>query len=187
MSWYRDPELFISYWGWSYGYGIDRIEKKYDVPLVKGDYTCVDELDFYEHLFLGNNKESDYNALKSFLARNVDFAESSFENVRLVNCQGLVAQWDNKRKSLFWTQVEELTSIINSLPGIINPSDESVLDEEPTLEEKNSELLAENSILKEQLKQEKIDKQALQTQVLELTAKLQESRGAGGGSADVDP
>ncbi|KAI3994706.1 hypothetical protein MKX01_002322 [Papaver californicum] len=297
MSWHTDPELFMYYWNPSYGYGIGRIKKKYNDYLQHGDITYEEgQLNFSRHLCLGNNKETDYAALKNILATNADVI--SFENVMYVNCQGLVVhcsyktyasgRWSyipgitpfdallageknadlvaensilkeqlNQEKnakqalqkqvldlttklqeprcttgsgsanvqpwlsgdttvlshwvpleeldvlnfprsttpvtimegpnSCFWTQVEELTSIVNSLPGITNTSAETVvLAEEQALEKTNSELVAENSSLKEQLNQEKNDKQALQTQVLDLTAKLQESLSAGSGSVGVE-
>ncbi|MCL7037365.1 hypothetical protein MKW94_029166 [Papaver nudicaule] len=182
MSWYRDPELFIYYWDSSYGYGIGRIRKSYNTPLGGGDITYEEgQLNFSKHLSLGNNSESDYAALKSHLLKNADVV--THENVKYVNCQGLVVNCSYQKSPGTWSRVEELNSIFYSLPGIINPS-----------EKKDLELVAEISLLKEKLKnevtnlqdqliQEKNAKQALQTQVLELKAKLEESRG----SADVQP
>ncbi|KAI3842611.1 hypothetical protein MKX03_027275 [Papaver bracteatum] len=177
MSWYTDPQLFMCYLGGSYGYYVYRVIKKYDVPLVNGDLTSGERLDFSKHLSLGNNKESDYDALKSCLAKNVT-GPPYYENVKFVNCQGLVGHWDNNKRSGIWsTQVEELTSIINSLPGIvINPCDTKLAEKLQALEKKNSELIEGNSNLQEQLNQEKSAKLSLEKKVLDLTAELEECR-----------
>ncbi|RZC85446.1 hypothetical protein C5167_041629 [Papaver somniferum] len=114
-----------------------------------------------------------------------------------------------------WSRVEEDDSIFYSLPGIANHS-ETMLAEKQAVEKNMSELVAQNSVLREKLKeqlnrekkfselvaeisglkgklnnevtnlqeqlnQEKNDRKALQTQVLDLTAKLEECRGVGGG------
>ncbi|KAI3957045.1 hypothetical protein MKW92_006145, partial [Papaver armeniacum] len=114
-----------------------------------------------------------------------------------------------------WSRVEEDDSIIYSLPGITNHS-EAMLAEKQAVEKNMSELVAQNSVLREKLKeqlnrekklseliaeistlkdklnnevtnlqeqlnQEKNDRKALQTQVLDLTVKLEECRGVGGG------
>ncbi|MCL7039601.1 hypothetical protein MKW94_025131 [Papaver nudicaule] len=170
MSWYTDPELFLSYWSSSFGYAITRVVIKYNVPLSNRDLAVVQKLDFSKHLFLGNNKESDYDALKASLAKDRTVSHN------FVNCQGL-----------------ELYSIIISLPTIPTPA--TILAEKQVVEKKISELVAEISSLKdslnnvvtnlqEQLKQEKNDRQA---QVSDLTKKLEERRGVEGGSADVQP
>ncbi|KAI3842617.1 hypothetical protein MKX03_027281 [Papaver bracteatum] len=187
MSWYADPELFLCFWGSSRGYFIDRIVKKYNVPLQAGDVKYAAELDFSKHLSLGNNKESDYDALKSSLAKILP------PNTKLVNCQGLVVLWDNTKLSGTWSRIEEYDSSFYSLPGIQNPS-EAVLDEKQSVEKKISELVAENSRLnseiinlQEQLNKEKNAKQELEKQVVDLTKKLEECCGAAGGSTDVQP
>ncbi|MCL7022332.1 hypothetical protein MKW94_010965 [Papaver nudicaule] len=165
MSWYRDPQLFISCsWGPSRNYYVDRVAKKYNVPLSRQDIKRAEFLDFGKHLSLGYNEESDYDTFKSSLAKIVAPVR------RLVNCQGL-----------------EHDTIFYSLPGT---SDRA---EKLALEEKISKLVAEMSLVKdevtnleEQLNQEKNDRQA---QVSDLTAKLEECRraAAGCGSCNVEP
>ncbi|MCL7051738.1 hypothetical protein MKW94_020118 [Papaver nudicaule] len=175
MSWYRDPQLFINCRGSDRKYFIDRIVKMYNVPLSQGDNTGPENLDFSKHLFLGDNKESDYDAFKSSLAEIVN------PITKFVNCLGFVVTWDETKKIGTWSRVEENDSIFYSLPGVINPHATA------SLEKKISELEDENLVLKEKLNQEKKAKQALETQVSELTAKLEECRGAGSGSEDVQP
>lgn len=156
MSWYTDPELFVSYYAPNYEYYIDRIVKNYNIPLIYGDISGVEELNFSKHLSLGHNKESDYDDLKSSLATNyVD------KRIKFVNCQGLVVDWDETRRVGTWSRVEEhdwIDCIFYSLPGF-----------------------------EEQMNLEEDDRQALQTQVSDLTAILEESRGAGSGSNNVQP
>ncbi|KAI3983043.1 hypothetical protein MKX01_035324, partial [Papaver californicum] len=177
MSWYTNPKLFLYCHGSRRRYHIYRIVQKHNVPLLAGDFKNGERLDFSKHLSLGNNKESDYDALKSWLD------EIGPTITRYVNCQGLVVYWDNRSSTGSWSRVEENESIFYSLPGIINPN-EIILAEKRADEEKMSELVAEISSLKdklnnlqEQLNQEKNDRQA---QVSDLTAKLEECRGAGG-------
>ncbi|MCL7051737.1 hypothetical protein MKW94_020117 [Papaver nudicaule] len=152
MSWHSDPQLFMFHLGTNYNveFRINRIVKKYNVPLVTQDFRGLEELNFSRHLSLGNNfnKESDYDALKAILVKNS--YQVNKKKMMEVNCQGL-----------------------------------------------NSELVAENSLLKQnsakevtnlqEQNHEKNAKQALEKQVLELTTKLEECRGAGSGSADVQP
>lgn len=218
MSWYTDPTLFIYHWDSSYGYWVSRITKKYNVPLTEGDVVLQEKLDFSKHLYLGNNKESDYDALKSSLAENS--FELNSQNVKYVNCQGLVVYWNfSQPESGIWSRVDENDSDFYSLPGII-----TVKLAEQVVERKISELVAEifslndeliNEVtnLKEQLNQEKNDRHAQisnlvelnsevtylqeqlnqekndrQAQVFNLTMKLQKCCCcAGGGSADVEP
>ncbi|MCL7029081.1 hypothetical protein MKW94_026578 [Papaver nudicaule] len=214
MSWYTDPQLFINFYcqNPSQFYWVDRIAKKYDVPLSRGDISCTEELDFCKHLSLGYNKESDYDAFKSSLA------EFAYPISKLVNCQGLVVHWDNNKQSGTWSRVEEHDSIFYCLPGIKKPSGWA---ERLALEERISKLVAEMSLVKdevtnlqeqlnlekndkqalqEKLNQEKNDRQALQEQLNQerndrqaqfsyLTAKLEECRrgAVGCGSCNVEP
>ncbi|KAI3938863.1 hypothetical protein MKW92_012486 [Papaver armeniacum] len=189
MSWHRDPELFICHWSSTIGWKIYRIKKKYNVPLLSREISDGEELNFDKHLSTGTNKESDYDTLKSYLAKT-----RNEKILKFINCQGLVAYWNKKTRQASWaTQVEDVTLIVNSLPAgnITNPSDIK-LAEKRAAEEKISKFVAEISSLKEmfinevtylhgKLNQEKNDREALQTQVLDLTAKLKECCGAGGG------
>ncbi|MCL7042486.1 hypothetical protein MKW94_028646, partial [Papaver nudicaule] len=204
MSWYTDPELFLYHWDTC---SIVRITKKYNVPLVNKDIKDVGDLDFSKHLSLGDNEESDYDALKSILTKNSFRANP--KKLMYVNCQGLVVYLDYLRGTGTWSREEEIDSVINSLPAIgINPFATLLAEKLQAVEKKNlelekenyrliddnkldyerhCELVAENSNLQEQLNQEKNDRQALEKLVLDLTSKLKECRGAGSGLSDVEP
>ncbi|MCL7051561.1 hypothetical protein MKW94_024848 [Papaver nudicaule] len=178
MSWYTNPTLFLYCHGSTRSFHICRIVQKYNVPLFSDDFKNGEKLDFSRHLSLGCNKESDYDALKSWLDETAPIT-------KYVNCQGLVVYWDYRNTVGTWSRVEEDESIFYSLPGITNPSD-TKLAEKQADKEKISELAADISSLKnivtylhDQLKIEKFDRQA---QVSYLTAKLEECRGAGGGT-----
>ncbi|KAI3836606.1 hypothetical protein MKX03_014010, partial [Papaver bracteatum] len=83
----------------------------------------------------------------------------------------------------------ELNSIFHSLPGIINPY-ETLLSEKRAVEVKNSELIAEISLITEKLNEKLNREQLLEKQVSDLATELEECRGAGaggGGSTDVQP
>ncbi|MCL7027433.1 hypothetical protein MKW94_030687 [Papaver nudicaule] len=106
----------------------------------------------------------------------------------------LVVYWDHKKNLGVWsTQVEELTSIVKSLP-----TPEKLAEKLQLVRERNSELVAEITLLKDRqnnevtnlqnlLNEEKNSKQASEKIVHDLTAKLEECRGAGGGSGDMQP
>lgn len=167
MSWYRDPELFI---GYLLGvYGTVRIVKKYDVTLRRGDIDLSDPGKFYfpKHLYLGDNKESDYDALKFNLATVV--AE---DIAKFVNYQGLVVLLNYTEGSGTWTREKELTSIISGLPSV--PQPETILASKYFLERQYTMIEKKYSKLMD-------DKKALEQEVLNLTTKLKECRGGGDG------
>ncbi|MCL7051740.1 hypothetical protein MKW94_020120 [Papaver nudicaule] len=178
MSWYTNPKLFLYCHGSTRSFHICRIVQKYNVPLFSDDFKNGEKLDFSRHLSLGCNKESDYDALRSWLDETAPIT-------KYVNCQGLVVHWDYRNTVGTWSRVEEDDSIFYSVTGITNPSD-TRLAEKKADKKKISELDEDISSLKnivtylhDQLKQEKFDRQA---QVSYLTAKLEEFRGAGGGT-----
>ncbi|KAI3938865.1 hypothetical protein MKW92_012488 [Papaver armeniacum] len=192
MSWYRDPKLFLRCKGSKHRFHVYRIEKKYSVPLYRGDFGTSVVLDFSRHLSLGHNRETDYDALKSWL--NEDGSVTKY-----VNCQGLVIYWINYSDCSFgtWSRVEEKDSVFYSLPGIFNPYEIKLAEEKkvselialiPSLKDKlNYEVTRLNSevtYIQEQLNMEKKDTQA---PVSDLTTKFEESCGAGAGSASVQP
>ncbi|KAI3957044.1 hypothetical protein MKW92_006144, partial [Papaver armeniacum] len=166
MSWYTNPKLFLYCHGSRRRYHIYRIVQKYNVPLLAADFKNGEKLDFSKHLSLGNNKESDYDALKSWLD------EIGPIITKYVNCQGLVVYWDNRSSTGSWSRVEEDDSIFYNLPGIINPYGIKLAEKQAD-EKRISELVAEISSLKDMMHN-------LQDQVFELTEKLDEYRRAGG-------
>ncbi|KAI3842614.1 hypothetical protein MKX03_027278 [Papaver bracteatum] len=192
MPWYRNPRLFL--YCSRHRFFIYRIVQKYNVPIFSEDFENGEKLDFSRHLSLGNNQESDYDALKSWL-------NEGDRGNKYVNCQGLVIYWLSGRDCPgTWSRVEEDDYIFFSLPGIINPYEvklaEKQADEQKisagavasVLKDKlNYEVTRLNSEVtysQEQLNQEKNDRQA---QVSDLTTKLEELSGARGGSAVVQP
>ncbi|KAI3842612.1 hypothetical protein MKX03_027276 [Papaver bracteatum] len=189
MSWYRDPKLFLRCKGSEHRFHINRIDKKYNVPLYGGDFNNSAVIDFSRHLSLGHNQESDYEALKSWL--NEDGKVTKY-----VNCQGLVIYriCYSDCNIGTWSRVEENDSTFYSLPGIMNPyeiklaekraDEKKISDLEDKLDYEVTKLNSEVTYLQEQLNQEKNDRQA---QVSNLTTKLEVFSGARGGSAVVQP
>ncbi|KAI3973508.1 hypothetical protein MKW92_017187, partial [Papaver armeniacum] len=90
---------------------------------------------FHEHLFLGNNRESDYDAFKASFPMHQPMTKHT-------NCQGLVIYWDTEKQVAVWSR-EEPDSPFWSLPGIKKPKSETEL----ALERKVSDLETNISIL----------------------------------------
>ncbi|KAI3938862.1 hypothetical protein MKW92_012485 [Papaver armeniacum] len=132
----------------------------------------VEKLDFSKHLSLGNNKKSDYDALKSWLDEDI-----GRRITKLVNCQGVVVYWDFFDRTGTWSQVEEHDSIFYRLPGIINPrnqederKDVRVSSRLAEISSLNDKLNTEVRNLQRQLNKQKNDRQA--PQVSDLAAKF---------------
>ncbi|KAI3938864.1 hypothetical protein MKW92_012487 [Papaver armeniacum] len=183
MSWYRDPKLFLTYRASIERFYINRIMKKYNVPLYKEYFDTLAVLDFSRHLSLGHNQESDYDALKSWF-------KEDYGVTKYVNCQGLVIYWINYSDFSLgtWSRVEENDSVFYSLPGIFNPyeiklaekraDERKISDLKDKLDYEVTKFNSEVTYLQEQLNQEKIDRQA---QVSNLTTKLEECCDTGSG------
>ncbi|KAI3842613.1 hypothetical protein MKX03_027277 [Papaver bracteatum] len=159
MSWYRNPNIFLRCKGSKHRFHVYRIEKK------------------FRHLSLGNNQESDYDGLKSWL-----------------NEDGVVTKYVNRQGLMITGSAIENDWTSYTLPGIINryeikladkrADEKKISDLQDKLEYEVTKLNSEVTYLQEQLNQEKNYRQA---QVYDFTTKLEELSGARGGSAVVQP
>ncbi|KAI3940835.1 hypothetical protein MKW92_014395, partial [Papaver armeniacum] len=156
MSWYRDPQLFISSSDKS-SFWVYRITKESSSsPIGPADFNYGGRLVFSEHLSLGNNKESDYDAFKATFSFPMNC-------VKYINSQGFVINWDDSKRTSYWSR-EDTNSPFWSLPGIGQAlqgrvSDLKVkiisLEEENKRIEKEKEAIeAEKYILKAELSRE---------------------------------
>ncbi|KAI3968334.1 hypothetical protein MKW92_052323, partial [Papaver armeniacum] len=139
MSWYRDPQLFI-FGHTESSFSVYRITKGFSSsPIGTGDYKSEGELNFSTHLWLGKNKESDFNAFKASFK-----PESGI--YKFINSHGLVIYWDNGNRIGVWSR-EEPNSPIWSLPGITQQKSST----EQALVEENTDLKAKIISLQDQV------------------------------------
>ncbi|KAI3881074.1 hypothetical protein MKX03_015704, partial [Papaver bracteatum] len=162
MSWYRDPQLFI-YSSIKPFFYVFRITKKFgSSPIVEEDQERVGILNFSEHLSLGSNKDSDYDAFKA------TFPYSGI--YKLINSQGLVINWDFDKEIGSWSR-EDINSPFWSLPGITRQSLPGIAQQKPVTEEAIAqqksvpELLAENQALAKENSELKAKIASLQDEV----------------------
>ncbi|MCL7044827.1 hypothetical protein MKW94_002472 [Papaver nudicaule] len=187
MAWYKDPQSFIL--GFTSGFYLIRVAKEFSNDLIKGsdrsNYDGSGNLSFSQlfsqYLYLGYNKESDYDAFKATFPQSGNLFKH-------INSQGLVITWDYAKQTGTWSK-EEPDSPFWSLPGITKPK--SVIEQ--ALEKKKEALEAENANLKAQANRERGDEilaglEALGKQVLDLTLKpVHCCGGAGVGSSVEEP
>lgn len=152
MSWYRDPQLFIDSDGYS-GFNVYRVTEELLVGtvLTSGSFKDAGRYSFFEHLSLGSNKPSDYDAFVSDLKDG--------NKLRVANSQGFVATFNGTE---FILSRQLPNSPFYSLPGI-------------------------QAICVEVLLALDIKVSDLEKKISELTSKLEEGCGVGGGSADKEP
>ncbi|MCL7025062.1 hypothetical protein MKW94_006116 [Papaver nudicaule] len=161
MSWYTDPQLFI----YSYdavNFNVYRVTKEVGInPFLPGDHTSQGYLTFSKHLYLGNNRESDYDAFKATFPKS--------EPHKFINCQGWVINWVYGTAKGTWSR-EEPNSPFWNLPGITKPKSETDL----ALEEKVTLLEAKISSLEGEINNSK--KEDLDKRVLDLEAEINRER-----------
>ncbi|MCL7026349.1 hypothetical protein MKW94_026192 [Papaver nudicaule] len=184
MSWYTDPQLFIHSPN-AVRFYVYRVTKEFGInPLVRADFSLqADDLTFSKHLYLGDNRESDYDAFKATFPKS--------EIKKFINCEGWVINWDVKAQTGTWSR-EEPNSPFWGLPGITKKKSatEEVLEKKVSeLEEKNSSLeddinnKAEKeaqekkvSSLQEEIAKIKKEKEASDKRVLDLEADVNKER-----------
>ncbi|KAI3951376.1 hypothetical protein MKW92_048264, partial [Papaver armeniacum] len=93
------------------------------------DLRMIERLSFSEHLSLGNNEESDFEAFKATLM-------SKSRICKFINSQGFVMNWDLDKQTGTWSSVG-LDSPFWSLPGILP---ELILAKLRSLDKENSVL-----------------------------------------------
>ncbi|KAI3951375.1 hypothetical protein MKW92_048263, partial [Papaver armeniacum] len=139
------------------------------------DLEEVEVLNFSEHLSLGNNKESDFDAFRASFPVSGIF--------KLINSRGLVINWDYAKQTGTWSH-EELNSPFWSLPGILP---EPILAKLQSLEKENPELKLNNSILEDSNKNLNEDLCKYQVTVAKLEKQIKHLKEQVASSKSIKP
>ncbi|KAI3880147.1 hypothetical protein MKX03_008182 [Papaver bracteatum] len=186
MSFFKDPELFLTYEATQIK--LLKIFTKFGDPFKFGAIAPIGEVMFSVHLSSGNNKLSDFDTFFGYLSRNPN---------KYVNCQGLVIKWaynDVEKKNVTHTwSAEKLNLSLFGLPAA--PVDPCANEKElatklaadvEVLEKRISDLETTNAALTDEVKRvenekndlvknldaEKAEKLDLQTTIASLEAKI---------------